>query len=274
MPHNKQKKIAVINDLSGFGRCSISVALPIISAMKIQCCPLPTAILSNHTGFDSFYCKDFTEYMDLYIKEWVNMGLSFNAILTGFLGSVDQISIVKNFLNIFKNKNNFTIIDPVMGDYGKLYQTYSVELANKMKDLVPYADILTPNLTEACILTKTDYKPYMSEKELAHLCEEMSKMGCRKIVISGLEKDDNLENFVYEDGYNPKIVKVHKVGICRSGTGDVFSSIIAADTVNGVDLLSSVAHACEFIEKTLKKTVELDLPITDGICFEEFLTDI
>ncbi len=242
--------------------------------MKIQCCPLPTSIFSNHTGFDSFYYTDYTEHMNAYIDEWFKLGLHFNGILTGFLGSPEQIEIVKRFLELFKKEDNIAVIDPVMGDYGKLYPTYSPLLAEQMSALVPYADILTPNLTEACILTETEYKADMGEDGLAEICGKLSERGPRKIVISGLERGDDLENFIYEAGKEPQIVREHKVGACRSGTGDVFSSIITADAVNGKEFSDSVRHASSFIAKVLRRTVELDLPKTDGVCFEEFLDEI
>lgn len=274
MSHNRQKKIAVINDFCGFGRCSIAASLPIISALKIQCCPLPTSIFSNHTGFESFYYTDYTEHMVRYMQEWEKLDLRFHGILTGFLGSPEQIQIVKSFFERFKTDSNITVIDPVMGDYGRLYPTYSPRLAEQMCSLVPYADILTPNLTEACILTETAYDPDMDEARLETLCQKLSAMGPKKVVISGLSRGEDLENFIYEEGKQPHIVREHKVGPCRSGTGDVFSSIIAADAVNGKDLTSAVRHASSFIAKVLRRTVEMGLPDTDGICFEEYLTEI
>ncbi len=274
MSHNKQLKIAVINDFCGFGRCSIAVSLPIISAMKIQCCPLPTSIFSNHTGFKSFYHTDFTGHMDRYMAEWAKLDLKFDGILTGFLGSFEQIDIVKQFLKRFKEAKTVTVIDPVMGDYGKLYPTYSIRLAQQMCTLIPYADIITPNLTEACILTKTAYRADMSDEELIELSLKLAELGPKKIIISGLERGDDLANFVYESGQDPVIVTEHKVGSCRSGTGDVFSSIIAADAVRGLPLVDSVRHASDFIARVLRRTAELDLPKTDGICFEEFLTEL
>ena len=183
MSHNHQKKIAVINDFCGFGRCSIAVSLPIISAMKIQCCPLPTAIFSNHTGYDSFFCTDYTRHMNAYMDEWFKLGLRFDGILTGFLGSPEQIEIVQRFLELFKKDDTVTVIDPVMGDDGRLYQTHSPLLAEQMARLVPYADILTPNLTEACILTETEYKKDISEAELFDMCERLSANGPKKIVM-------------------------------------------------------------------------------------------
>ena len=274
MSHNRQKKIAVINDFCGFGRCSIATALPIISAMKIQCCPLPTSIFSNHTGYDSFFYTDYTQNMNAYIDEWIKLDLRFNGILTGFLGSPEQIGIVKRFLELFKTDDNVTVVDPVMGDNGKLYPTYSPVLAEQMASLVPYADILTPNLTEACILTKTEYKADMSENELNNICEKLSRVGPAKIVISGLDRGEILENFVYEQGKEPQVIREYKAGPCRAGTGDVFSSIVAADVVNGIGFSDAVSHATVFIAKALKRTAELEIPQNDGICFEEFLTEI
>lgn len=274
MSHNHQKKIAVINDLSGFGRCSIAAALPIISAMRIQCCPLPTALFSNHTGFDSFYSADFTSHMNPYMEEWEKLGLRFQGVLTGFLGSPEQIDIVRNFIERFRDENTILVIDPVMGDYGKLYPSYSPLLAEKMGELAGYADILTPNLTEACILTGNEYRPDTADGELLELCEQLHEMGPDKIVLSGLERGEDLANFVYQAGKAPVTISAHKVGPCRSGTGDVFASIIAADAVNGVEFTHAVEHAAAFIGKVMERTVELDLPKTDGICFEEFLTEI
>ena len=274
MSHNHQKKIAVINDFCGFGRCSIATALPIISAMKIQCCPLPTSVFSNHTGYDSFYYTDFTGHMNAYIEEWKKLNLQFSGILTGFLGSPEQIVIVKHFWEYFKSTETITVIDPVMGDDGALYPTYSPQLAKQMGTLVSYADILTPNLTEACILTQTAYDPNMSHEKLTEICIRLCEMGPQKIVISGLERGEDLENFIFEAGKVPQIITEHKAGPCRAGTGDVFSSIITADAVNGVDFADSVAHASSFIAKALKRTAELNLPEPDGICFEEFLKEL
>lgn len=274
MTHNHQKKIAVVNDFCGFGRCSIAVSLPIISALKIQCCPLPTSVFSNHTGYESFYCTDYTEHMEAYFNEWKKLDINFEGILTGFLGSPEQIGIVRKFLQEFKKDDTLTVIDPVMGDNGKLYQTYSEELAQQMSTLVSYADILTPNLTEACILTNTEYQENMSEDGLCKISKKLCDMGAKAVVISGLERGEFLENFIFESGKEAQIIRQRKIGSCRAGTGDVFSSIVAADVVNGLSLFEAVKHASEFISMALCRTEELGLPKTDGICFEEFLSQI
>ena len=270
--HNHQKKIAVINDISGFGRCSLAVAIPIISVMKIQCCPVPTSIFSNHTGFESFFFEDYTDRMQPYIEEWKKLGLAFNGISTGFLGSKEQIQIVLHFLEDFGTDDNVIIIDPVMGDYGKTYSTYTPEMCSEMKKLVTHADILTPNLTEACILTDETYHPdKWRKKEIIELAGKLGDMGPDKIVITGIPQGEFIANLCYEKGKEPKFLRTHKVGTQRSGTGDVFAAIIAADAVNGVDFQTSVRKASLFVKKCIMRSIEMDLPLTDGVCFEEVL---
>ena len=275
MPHNHQKKAAVINDFSSFGRCSIAVALPILSAMKIQCCPVPTSMFTNHTGFDSYYWTDCTAHMPHYAQEWEKLGLKFDAIATGFLGSVDQIRIVRDFLRRFKGENTIVVVDPVMGDYGQLYPTYSLELAQAMGELVEYADIMTPNLTELCVLTNTPYRDSFSWDELYEMCSRLSSAGPEKVVVSGIVLDENtLGNFVFQRGQEARMLTREKIGPYRSGTGDVFASIITGCAVRGMELLESVEVASDYITKTIRRTVELDIPTTDGICIEEYLTDL
>ena len=271
MSQNNQKKIAVINDFSGFGRCSIAVALPILSVMKVQCCPLPTSIFSNHTGFPSYFFEDYTSRMIPYMEEWKKLDLHFNGICSGFLGSKEQIEIVKKFFKEFKTAETQVIVDPVMGDYGKPYPTYTEEMCGEMKKLVEYADILTPNVTEACVLTDTPYKEKWKIEEIQKMAEKIHTMGPKKIAITGIVQGGFIANFCYEEGQQPKVLRTHKEGTQRSGTGDIFASIIAADAINGVSFYKSVKKASDFIKKCIIRSQELDIPLTDGVCFEEVL---
>lgn len=268
--HNHQKKIAVINDFTGFGRCSLAVALPIISVLKVQCCPVPTSILSNHTGFSSFFFDDYTAKMTPYIDEWKKLDLHFNGICTGFLGSKEQIDIVKTFFEKFQTKETLIIVDPVMGDYGKPYPTYTKEMCQEMKQLVSYADIITPNLTELCILTDTPYKEKWKISEIRQMAAKLADKGPKKIVVTGILQRSFIANYCYEDG-KEKMLRTHKIGTQRSGTGDIFSAIIAADAVNGVPFAQSVKKASNFVKKCILKSIELNIPLTDGVCFEEVL---
>lgn len=271
MSHNNQKKIAVINDFSGFGRCSIAVALPLISHLGIQCCPLPTAIFSNHTGFDSYYFDDYTAHMEAYMKQWEKLELEFEGILTGFLGSVEQIALVEQFLKTFTTARTKVVIDPVMGDNGRTYATYTPELCREMKKLVRYAHILTPNLTEACILTDTPYREKFSNAQLLDMARRLSDQGPKQVVLTGIHQGDFLANYCYERDAGPSVLRTRRISPQRSGTGDVFSAIVAAGAVRGVEFRKSVKTAADFIRRCLLRSAELDIPTTDGVCFEEVI---
>lgn len=271
----KQKKIAVINDFTGFGRCSIAVALPIISAMKIQCCPLPTAILSAQTSFPEFFFDDYTPHMRDYMNHWEKLDLKFDGICTGFLGSKEQIDVVVEFLKKFKTEKTTVIVDPVMGDYGQLYSTYTKEMCHEMKRLMEYADVMTPNLTEACRLLDIPYpNKILNPDELEHIAKELCKKGPNKIIITGIQNHGDIQNFIYETGEPYTIITVKKVGEDRSGTGDVFTSIVASNIVKGVDIITAALKATNFISKAIEYTAEIDTSVYDGICFEEYLTEL
>lgn len=268
--HNRQNKIAVINDFSGFGRCSITVSLPVISQLKIQCCPVPTSIFSNHTGFDNFFFDDYTEKMTAYIDNWKKLELKFNGILTGFLGSKEQIDIVEGFIRDFKDKNTVVIIDPVMGDDGKPYSTYTMEMCLAMKRLIKHADIITPNLTEACLLTDTVYSPEtFAKRDYYAILDRLSELGASKIVITGIDSGEYIYNYIHEKDYGNSFFRQKKIGHIRAGTGDIFASVIAADAVHNTDFKKSVKRASSFVKKCIAVTV--DVPSTDGVCFEEVL---
>ena len=272
LSHNNQKKIALINDFTGFGRCSIAVALPVISHMGVQCCPLPTSIFSNHTGFESFYFDDYTDHMRDYMAEWKKLDLRFEGIASGFLGSLKQIQIVEEFIEKFRTNRTQVIIDPVMGDNGAAYPTYTNELCQEMKKLVRYADILTPNLTECCILTDTPYEnKKWHQDDLFEMADKLSKSGAKKIVITGISMGGYSGNVVYETEKEPKILKRQRVGKERSGTGDIFAAVIAADAVNQVPFEESVKKAAGFIKCCIEATEKRDIPSTDGVCFEDVL---
>ncbi len=267
-----QKKIAVINDIAGFGRCAVAVSLPIISYMGVQCCPVPTAVLSNHMGYPNYFIDDYTDRMEIYIDNWRKLGLRFDGIATGFLGSTDQIEIVKGFIREFGGKETLVIVDPVMGDHGRLYATYTEELCLGMKALVGMADITTPNLTEACRLADTMYREGVwHKKELCEIAQRIASLGPSRVVITGIPQGEFIANYVYEQGAEPQIIRTHRAGAERSGTGDVFSAVIAADGVNGVPFHRSVRKASGFVKKCIVRSDERGVPKTDGVCFEEIL---
>lgn len=271
----KQKRVAVINDFCGVGRCSLTVMLPVISQMKVQCCPVPTAVFSNHSGFSSFYSLDLTDELPAYIAQWKQLDLSFDCIATGFLGSAQQINLVKNFIRDFRRPGTKLIVDPVMGDNGKPYQTYTPQMCSEMHQLAVLADLLTPNLTEACILTQTDYHDgHWSAQELTAMGHKLLALGPQKVVISGIPMGSFIGNAVFEAGEEPVIIRRKRIGSGYPGTGDIFAAILTADLANDVPFEASVRKASAFIQHCIEVTESFDSSRVHGVCLEEVLSDL
>lgn len=269
---SRQKKAALINDITGFGRCAVTVALPIISKLKVQCCPVPTAILSNHTAYPSSYLDDYTDHMEDYIHEWRKLGLTFDGIGTGFLGSKRQIGVVKRFIRDFRREGTVVLVDPVMGDNGRTYATYDEEMCREMRQLVSCADLVTPNVTEGCILADIPYHPgTWKAEELLTMAERLCRLGPGKAVITGVPMGSYLGNFCYDRQTGGTLKRTKKVGETRCGTGDIFSAILLADGIHGVPLERSVEKAAKFIKDCIIESVRMEVPLTDGVCFEEIL---
>ena len=266
------KKIAVINDLSGFGKCSLTVALPILSAMGVECNPIPTAILSNQTGFDDFYSVDFTPHLTPYIDMWKKQNVHFDAILTGYLGSEKQVDIILDFIDHF-GKNSLVFVDPVMADDGVLYDTYDDALCEKVKALTKKANIITPNLTELCILCGVDYSQIESKndlEEIGNLASSLLSETTETVIVTGVKKGNDVYNvIVRKDGVT--LVKSTLLKGSYSGTGDIFSSIVCGAITKGVGIIDAVRLATNFITESIKSTpTKLDYE-PDGVKFQSSL---
>jgi len=272
----KQKKIAIITDVTGFGRCSVAVMAPIVSAMKIQAVTVPTAILSAHTQFPEYFFDDYTPKMREYIQTYKNLNLEFDGIATGFLGSEEQVEIVIDFIKTFRKDDSLVLVDPVMGDYGQLYATYTPEMCEKMKELVHYANILTPNLTELCTLLDVDFGDgKFSMDQLGEMCRELADRGPDHIVVTGIPfHKKQIMNYIYSKDEETRIVMVDRIGVDRSGTGDVISSVIAGMYMNGHSFYDSVRKAAEYASKCIRYCEENQVPDHWGLCFEMYLKDL
>lgn len=264
-------RAACINDLSGFGRCSLTTAISVISAAGVQACPMPTAVLSRHTGFPSFYFYDLTETLNDYMENWND--LDFEGIYSGFLGSPEQIEIVEKFIvrQTKKNPDTTVIIDPVMGDRGKLYATYTDEMYRRMQKLIAHADVITPNITEACFLTDTEYRgENISLCDAKALCRQLADIGGRHIVLTGIVKDDNIINMTYDEkGF--EYDAIHRESRTFSGTGDIFASVVCAMILKGKTLSEAAAAAGRFISQAIEYTINADATLSEGVIFEPVL---
>lgn len=268
------KRVAAINDLSGFCRCSLTAAIPIISAMGLHCCPFPTAVLSNHTGYDSFFFDDYTDKMEPYWAEWKKNNLEFNAIYTGFLGSFKQIEIVMDFIRYFKNDKNIVLIDPVMGDKGKLYSTYDEKMCSEMKKLIVYADVITPNVTECCFLSDT---PYMGESitvdDARGMCKKIT--GAKSVVVTGIRNGTDIINYIYNTYTKEEFaISTKSIDVYYDGTGDVFASVLCGALTCGMSLCDAVKKAAEFVETAVRISLECGISFKEGIAVEKCMSSL
>ncbi len=267
------KKVAVINDLSGFGKCSLTVALPIISALGLECCPVPTALLSNQTGYDEFYSVDFTDHLPSYINIWKKQNIKFDAILIGYLASEKQVEIILKFIESFKNENTIIVVDPIMADDGVMYHTYNDELCDEVKKLTQEADIITPNLTELCILCGADYDEIDREKDvekIGKLASSLLSETTKTVIVTGTKKDNEVYNIITTESA-VDVVKSTLLQGAFSGTGDIFSSIVCGEIVNGKSVKDAVLLATEFITKSIKSTPTKLCYEPDGVNFQKHL---
>ena len=268
-------RVAAVHDLSGFGRCSLTVAIPILSAMGVQCCPLPTAFLSTHTGdFEGYTFLDLTDEMEKAAAHWKSLDLKFQAVYSGFLGSEHQIEVVERFIRDFRGNDTIIVVDPVMGDGGLVYKTYTPAMCEGMKCLSEKADVITPNLTEAALLLDIPYHQLPHDEQgLREIVAKLSLGGTRSVVLTGFSSAPHLTGALCFDATNGKTssVQVERVDREFYGTGDVFSSVLTGALVKGFSLHDSAAQAVDFILACAKLTAQNNLPLREGVDFEPLL---
>ena len=268
-------RVAAIHDMSGFGRCSLTVAIPVLSAMGLQCCPLPTAFLSTHTGgFEGFSFLDMTDEMPRVAEHWKTLDLGFQCIYSGFLGSERQIQIVSDFIRDFREEDTVVVVDPVMGDHGTVYQTYTPAMCEGMVHLAEQADVIVPNLTEAALLLGVPYGELPTgENGCREIVERLSLDGRRSVVLTGASAAPELTGAMCFDAAagRTEIVQVQRIPREFYGTGDVFASVLAGALVKGHALAEATRQAVDFVRACAERTAEQNLPIREGVDFEPLL---
>ena len=273
------KKVAAIHDLSGYGRASLTTIIPILSNMKVQVCPVPTAILSTHTGgFEGYSFIDLTDYMQEHIAHWKRLDLEFDCIYSGFLGSPKQIEIVADFIDYFGKKSKFIVVDPVMGDNGKLYSTMDNEMVVGMRNLIKKADIITPNFTEVMYLLGKEYDKNIDIEKVKEYLKELSSMG-RKIVIATSvpeieeNKMDKKTSVVAYDRENDVFWRVSCRYIPASypGTGDAYTSVVIGSLLQGDSLPMAIERGVQFITQCIMASYGFKYPKKEGVLLEKML---
>lgn len=265
-------RIAAIHDLSCFGRCSLTIALPVLSAMGCQCCPLPTALLSAHTGFPGNTFLDLTAEMGRIAEHWAAMDLQFDAIYSGFLGSADQVDTVARFFDTFKKSDTAVIVDPVMGDHGTAYRTCTPELCRGMRVLAENSDVITPNLTEAALLLDRPYEE-IRQSDAYEVVRRLSLGGRRSVVLTGYSSESGQTGALCfdRDSGESKAVQTPREPQDFSGTGDLFASVLAGGVARGVPLFQAAQAAADFVRDCIARTLAEGLTEQDGVDFEPLL---
>ena len=265
-------RIAAIHDLSCFGRCSLTIALPVLSAMGCQCCPLPTALLSAHTGFPGNTFLDLAAEMGRIAEHWAAMDLQFDAIYSGFLGSADQVDTVARFFDTFKKSDTAVIVDPVMGDHGTAYRTCTPELCRGMRVLAENSDVITPNLTEAALLLERPYEE-IRQSDAYEVVRRLSLGGRRSVVLTGYSSESGQTGALCfdRDSGESKAVQTPREPQDFSGTGDLFASVLAGGVARGVPLFQAAQAAADFVRDCIARTLAEGLTEQDGVDFEPLL---
>ena len=271
-------RVAAINDLSGLGRCSLLADISVFSAMGIETCAVPTAVLSAQTGFSSYYCKDLTGVIPEYAEKYKGQKVEFDGIITGFMLNETQAGSALEFIKTLKSEGTRVLVDPVLGDDGKRYMNFSEELLAAMKEMVKEADIITPNITELCILADidpTEHGKYSGDELIDYILRVAEKIrGNRKqlIAVTGipLPEAGEVGNLIAtESGHG--IIRAHSNGVHYSGTGDLFAAVLFGGILNGKDPLDAAKLAGDFISASVEDAVKNGISGNEGIAFEKHL---
>lgn len=277
---NQTPRVAAVHDMSGLGRCSLTVILPVLSVMGVQCCPLQTAYLSAHTAFpdsgQAAFC-DMTDTMARTIRHWTELKVGFEAVYSGFLGSAEQIALLRAGIASLRGKDTLVLVDPVMGDHGKMYRTYTAEMCRRMGELADGADLITPNLTEAAILLGEDPADApREERGFREWLSRLSRGGRRSVILTGASLAPGqvgAATFCRESGAVTFSMEEEQPGTFF-GTGDLFAAVVLGAILRGESLACAAARAAAFVRVCTAYTLRLGTPGLDGVNFENKLGEL
>jgi pyridoxine kinase len=271
-------RVAAIHDLSGYGRASLTVVIPILSTMGVQVCPMPTAVLSSHSGFSGFHFVDLTDHLEPMAEHWKSMKLQFDAIYSGYLGSVRQVDIVRNLIRDFREPDQLVVVDPVLGDNGRLYSAFGPEMVDEMRKLIGDAHIITPNLTEAAFLLGEKFDPEMEIEMVKLWAKRLADLGPEIVIITSVPEKEILQKTAVL-AWNRRHQRMWKVSCDYlpanyPGTGDAFSSVIVGSLLQGDSLPMALDRAVHFISMGVRATFGHRHQHVDGILLEKVLPSL
>ena len=273
LPFSTLPQVILIHDLCGYGNCSLKIALPTLSVAGIHSIPLASALLSSHTGYEGAKILDTTHLWQDYFKHWESLPLALSGSYTGFLGSKQQIHLIQEFMEKFPKLDH--IVDPVMGDHGMPYRTYSPDMCQQLSFLLPHAHILMPNLTEAALLTQTEYKGQsISLEEGKDLCRRLQDKGAKNIILKGIRQDDMLHNLILKEDTTFQIISTTYLPGQLFGSGDLFASIVTATHFWNIPLEKGVSLATDIVSQSISFSLSQPNWQRYGVTFEPFLWQV
>lgn len=272
------KRAAVIHDLCGVGKAALTNVIPVLATMGIEACPIPTIILSTHTGgFNKPAVVKLEGYISQAVKHYKEEEIDFEGIFIGYLGSIENINETLILLEAVNKENSMIVFDPIFGDNGHFYRNFDKSYSDNLKELAKYAHVMTPNFTEACILAEEEIIDEMDEDKLLRLSRELYGLGCENIIITSVPLKD--KNKIGTSIYNGKKDLIHLI-ICDRleksypGTGDIFTSVLTGNLLNGFDFKESTKKACAFVEKAIKISSQYKYPTKEGVLLEKALKSL
>ena len=267
-------RIAAVHDLCGYGKCSLGVAIPVLSAAGCDVCPVPTGLFSSHTAFPGWYMHDTTNILADYLEAWRGIGVEIDAVYSGFLGAPEQVDIIRSIYDRYPTA--LRVVDPVMADHGKVYPTYTPELVSAMADLACDADILTPNLTEAAIILGREWTGAdIAETEVRDIISALRERGAKNVVLKGIEHGDGLiHNYVWGEAADFTETTNAKLPYMLHGTGDLFASALLAAVMAGRSLAEATSFAADFTADAMVVSAKQPDFENRGVSFEPLLGKI
>ncbi len=268
------KRIVTVQDISCLGKCSLTVALPVISAMGVECCVIPTAVLSTHTMFSRFTFHDLTEEIPAILSHWEEEEFHFDALYTGYLGSREQLALMTDMFHRFRREGNFTLVDPVMGDHGRLYTGFDEEFARKMAELCAVADIIVPNMTEASFMLGVEYAESGYDRDyVQRILKKLTALGARCAILTGVSFEEGKIGAMGYDSRKGEFFEYYneKVPAAYHGTGDIFASTLLGGLVQGLSMEKALAVAADFVRECILLTSQDPRAEGYGVCFETLI---
>lgn len=274
----KTKRVLAVHDLCSFGRCSLTAAIPVISAMGMQVCPLPTAFFSNNLTYGEFTFHDFTDKMTGFMDRWEKLGFEYDAVYSGFLASVEQIEVVRDAVKRFaSHEGSLVVVDPAMGDDGKLYPVFGPEYVEAMRTLVKEATLITPNFTEACfLLNEACDMTVPSEEKLRAMTGKLAALGAKQVVITSVPAGDDEIKVVSFDSATGEYTErtTPRIPFTTCGTGDVFTSVVTGALLRGETLSDAAELAMRFVSRVMEYTKDAGTDPREGVIVEPCLKEL